>query len=1359
MPTIIKCRLDTTGLSPDNLITNELKTNIDPFSRMVIPVYGDFYTESLVVRDGVDVLVRGTDYACIEFNQKYSLSTGKEVFSTIVLLRDIPEVTIDYQALGGEDSVDSTDVTSAYQLLSTTNPTITWENIHNKPLKFKSTHHQHDIDEVYGFEYLVKEIMRIKNAIEIGPIPSFNTLLAHMDKVLEEYSVDQSVYMTENMAKYLSDFSDSLNTSYFDIENLQNFTIAYERDGATAGTRIYTPANLTVDKYLTVEALVGMKNVLYASFISKRKTGISLEEAQYGLPVLKTLVQMVNGSTFNFISQNKAREDEIATDDDLYFNDVDDESEVAITKLNNNTSNRGGIYLGYNPDKLNFHVGNLLSTTANDRMTWKRILSSREVSKILDVIDRHCSDFNNPHNDEIYLDAVGLEKVEDLPVVSREDILGIKSVHKYLTFDSLLYFMRAFLLQNGKSFTPKEATKNQFIIDNCVVVYTPAGIICKPQCGVTEPLTTPEPTIPPMVIRKIAQACGIGSKSFILDSGYFQETITDKSLIGQYDYGTANYVFQNMQHFSRCCGYDEDLIDLYVNNPFEYLSLAQLEVSNVKTDQYYTITVDYLYGDDTVRTIRVSGVYDNYQNRYYFKTTDLRAGDSMGGQIKVSYSNRYYAYKTGELETFEIEPNPYFVNDPSLSNEYSTTLAYLYVDRAFIKQGTVANVEMYIDRGRNLVIGLEGTQTIQLSWNPPQVASLPGVPSSLFFDYDEQFKKIEFELPYMPELDNVLFYFQIEQDDNVDFPVQSNTTKVTPVPSTKITRTVPLYVNNVQTGSLVISRENQTGYITIENITIPTSESTSDPYFLRGTDTTNFAPVIGVIDVWNTYDTFDWEYPLPSDDQAVTPEPTPTYTTPNTTSPNTTQPNTTMPTTTQATTTQAPTTTPVPTTTGPGGVTFPPTTTATPTNPPSTVTNPPTTTQSQFIIRALGDKQDSFGDDQDVGGDFGPPVYSNKYWNSEQEFVDFLVSNYPESRTVANDQSWPGTPAGLKYIGFQTGFQQHFKQFPRSSIPNTPPTDPSGGTIGISLAEQAPLFQSDFSWMVKDMILDLTSLTPGETYIIEYWVQNSPSGAFSKNTEATNSYHVTRTVTYGPTNRNGGYARGFKKHIVAGISSIKHSFRIEIANRDTTPFSYYCKVYNVNTPGVVNTSNTVTMAFVPTPVVEPPLLAETRAVTYTDGNVIGATGEARVLLNVRNQQNVRYTVDYFVRAVYGTAIDTGYVKRLDVSLVFDLKNRTNENDPRGGIGYTPTYSPGYGYEAYKLPETYWSDPIDQGNGGITQFQISTYIEAVLEFTPNGAITDAQGLTVYVYAEVYPQNDPSKKVSTIGNPAVFTYINN
>lgn len=189
-PIIYKYPLDKTGRSPDNLIVGEPHTLPAGMNRPIVTNYGAFFTDRLVVRDASSgqTLTPHRQYKAVQLYQDATVLTGKEVCSVIVVVDTTVSDTIeiDYQVVGGEYSTSVRAVREMVDDLDLDHRPVAWGDIIGKPRQFAPAPHLHDAGDVYGFEYLVEAIERIRQAILVGNEPVLIELREYIQELDRE---------------------------------------------------------------------------------------------------------------------------------------------------------------------------------------------------------------------------------------------------------------------------------------------------------------------------------------------------------------------------------------------------------------------------------------------------------------------------------------------------------------------------------------------------------------------------------------------------------------------------------------------------------------------------------------------------------------------------------------------------------------------------------------------------------------------------------------------------------------------------------------------------------------------------------------------------------------------------------------------------------------------------------------------------------------------------------------------------------------------------------------------------------------------------------------------------------------------
>ena len=171
MPTILKYPLDPTGINISNLVVGEQHTLVNRPVRCVATTYGGYYANSMVITDLTNnkVLTSGQWYP----GELYDVPTamyGQPVYALVVITDPTvgSNISLQYQAVGGEFSTSEIALANLIDNLNLDNRHVTWPDILYKPTEYPPSEHLHDVGTVYGFEFVVHAIERVKNAIDFG---------------------------------------------------------------------------------------------------------------------------------------------------------------------------------------------------------------------------------------------------------------------------------------------------------------------------------------------------------------------------------------------------------------------------------------------------------------------------------------------------------------------------------------------------------------------------------------------------------------------------------------------------------------------------------------------------------------------------------------------------------------------------------------------------------------------------------------------------------------------------------------------------------------------------------------------------------------------------------------------------------------------------------------------------------------------------------------------------------------------------------------------------------------------------------------------------------------------------------------
>lgn len=177
--------LDLTGTNVNNRVIGEPHSLPVRRYRSIAPLYGPYYTESLIVTDASnsELLTKDIHYKCVDIVGIPTAQTGKEICTVLVITAPTvsSQVTITYQALGGGYEHNHEAIKKLIDNLLVDDRPVYWPSIINRPADFTPSHHLHAIGDVYGFEYLTSELERLRTSIMLGDERSHTDILNYID--------------------------------------------------------------------------------------------------------------------------------------------------------------------------------------------------------------------------------------------------------------------------------------------------------------------------------------------------------------------------------------------------------------------------------------------------------------------------------------------------------------------------------------------------------------------------------------------------------------------------------------------------------------------------------------------------------------------------------------------------------------------------------------------------------------------------------------------------------------------------------------------------------------------------------------------------------------------------------------------------------------------------------------------------------------------------------------------------------------------------------------------------------------------------------------------------------------------------
>jgi hypothetical protein len=337
---------------------------------------------------------------------------------------------------------------------------------------------------------MLSYLENIRDAIHVLEFPEYNALMKYVNDMLVELEARSIQYMNDTMPILIEKFKAQFTKEYFGLDKLVNMACSTPIEGYHAGKEDFKQTDIVENKYLTLSSLVMLKEALYQGLLEKVETNIGTHELRFMSPMRKSILELTTGSNGTYIGQDMARHYSVPFHNDLYPRDTIHSKFLSTVKISTHREEialdnlrpiqQGTINLGFDHSDYGIWLGNHLTNKEEDPFQWNAFVLQGTLDELVSVMRRHIVDSGDPH--DVTKEDILLGKVENLPVVPKESILKMKSDRAYLTLDTLLYFMRAFLQINGWHVKLEEGHKYQFLLDNCQVVFSPAGSCgCEPE--------------------------------------------------------------------------------------------------------------------------------------------------------------------------------------------------------------------------------------------------------------------------------------------------------------------------------------------------------------------------------------------------------------------------------------------------------------------------------------------------------------------------------------------------------------------------------------------------------------------------------------------------------------------------------------------------------------------------------------------------------------------------------------------------------------------------------------------------------------------------------------------------------------
>lgn len=494
-PTLIRYALDTTGTNPDNLVSAEPHTLSDRRNRCVALQHGAFYTEGVIVKDTVSqrILTHGTDYVFAVLYTSLTIKYRKEICDILIIINTqvSPSIEVTYQTVGGDYTKSAEGLIQLLETKSDDEFSRSFFDIRNRPADFVPSPHIHDLGDGYGFEYLVFALEKIRNAIVWGDMAAIDSVYNYVDDFLANLTRLINHRIDTELFAAIIEFRRTFTKKLAGLEFVENLPIATDEDGrniANIDYQMRTPAD---NKYIATKALAAFKEVLYNQMVSSNLTSLGKSYGTLGAPLKTALVSMTNGARVMIDSLESVKLANLPYDQEVYPDPGKQRNRWTIVKVSNNQKDRGGILMAFAMDD-GVYIGNLKIGVNTTSLTWKKYITSADSERYLQLLLDHIQSPVDPHKTKKI--HVGLGDVENLGVATKEDIICRKPVRKYVTYDGMLLFMKAFMtgVKSIDDITADDTTPNA--VANYQMIFAPCGP-CVGENNYSN-VPTPAPTLP-----------------------------------------------------------------------------------------------------------------------------------------------------------------------------------------------------------------------------------------------------------------------------------------------------------------------------------------------------------------------------------------------------------------------------------------------------------------------------------------------------------------------------------------------------------------------------------------------------------------------------------------------------------------------------------------------------------------------------------------------------------------------------------------------------------------------------------------------------------------------------------------------
>ena len=430
---------DWVGDKPSNLIVNELHSPVPGKLRLVLPNFGAFYKESLVVTDVVsgdevtEGIIMGDPYV-----PAHSLS-GKDAYSCFLIDDRVPPAfTISYQGVGGVQSRNALEIAEwLHERMQERSGSLTFSELTDFPFAVEPKDHQHLLGHVFGLEYVTDQLKRLKEQLTNAPVDYLEECFSKAKLYLEQTLLRSKTTVEGIVTTAWREFEKEMSLFNLGIDLLRNHSLLGDV-GVLAANPRFTRDEID-ERYVDLYGLGAFSKELI-NHIVHTQTGIDLSFTESSEPIRGSFVGAAIGETFVLPSPRKAKSFPYASPK-IYPPDFPADSDMIVVKTIANRSNLGGVFNAFCQETQEQWIGLLQNDRYSDPIGWNKVYFDSDGAPAIEAMLTHESARGAVHEEDKA--QLGLAFVENLPVISPEEIITRESKRKYLTYDALMAYWRA----------------------------------------------------------------------------------------------------------------------------------------------------------------------------------------------------------------------------------------------------------------------------------------------------------------------------------------------------------------------------------------------------------------------------------------------------------------------------------------------------------------------------------------------------------------------------------------------------------------------------------------------------------------------------------------------------------------------------------------------------------------------------------------------------------------------------------------------------------------------------------------------------------------------------------------------------